>query len=212
MQIYDVTIPITEKIPVWPGDPSPIINRFSRMEEGADCNVSQIAMCVHLGTHIDAPYHYLGVDSDTVDKIPLHLLTGRAYVIHLSDHVSLINSEVLKAAAIPTHTRRVLFKTRNSSYWTNSEGFFQKEFAAISSDGAEYLIRRGIKLVGIDYLSIAPFHEQKDTHRILLKAGVIIVEGLDLSHVGAGRYSLYCLPLKIVGTDGAPARVILIGV
>lgn len=212
MQIYDVTLPITAKLPVWPGDPSPIITRIMRMEDGADCNVSQLAISAHIGTHIDAPYHYIGGDSDTIEMIPLHLLTGRAYVIHIDDRIQLIDADVLKAAGIPPRTKRVLFKTRNSYLWTDLNGAFTEEYVAISPDGAAYLVSRGIQLVGIDYLSIAPYRSPIETHQIFLKAGVIIVEGLDLSSVSAGRYSLFCLPLKIAGADGAPARVVLMGV
>jgi arylformamidase len=106
----------------------------------------------------------------------------------------------------------VLFKTRNSTYWKNQENRFQTDFVALSADGADYLIRRGVKLVGVDYLSVAPFEQSRPTHEILLSAGIVILEGLDLSGVTQGRYTLYCLPLKLAGSDGAPARAILIGV
>jgi arylformamidase len=123
-----------------------------------------------------------------------HGWTGRAYVLHLPE-VDVITAEVLEKAQIPPRTRRVLFRTRNSNYWSTKQSAFQEDFVGLSEDGAEYLVRRGVKLVGMDYLSIA-----------------VIVEGLDLSEVSQGRYTLYCLPLKIANSDGAPARAILIGV
>jgi len=167
-------------------------------------------MGVHTGTHVDAPFHFLP-DGYTVDKLDLSLLAGRAYVLHLQD-VDLITASVLDNAQIPPRTRRVLFKTRNSDYWASGSPDFQTEFVGISEDGAEYLVRRGVKLVGVDYLSVAPYGQSRPTHEILLSAGVVIVEGLDLSEVSQGRYTIYCLPLKLAKSDGAPARAILIGV
>ncbi len=212
MRIYDVSLPITKDLPIWPGDPTIIIDRFSKIEAGADANVTQISMCVHVGTHVDAPFHYLGEDALTVDLLPLNMLTGRAYVLQLADEVDSINADILYHAQIPPRTRRLLFKTRNSALWSNPELKFRRDFVAISADGAQFLVEHGIRLVGVDYLSVAPFSAPIPTHRILLQAGIAVVEGLDLSKVSPGRYSMYCLPLKIAGADGAPARVILIGV
>jgi len=212
MRIYDVSLPISGKLPTWPGDPKIMIDRFSKIEAGADANVTQISMCVHVGTHVDAPFHFLGGDTLTVEQLPLNLLTGRAYVLQLPDEVDSIDSDILKKAQIPPRVRRLLFKTRNSTMWLRAEAEFQRDFVAISADGAQFLVERGTKLVGVDYLSVAPFSAPVPTHRILLQAGIAVVEGLDLSKVSPGRYSMYCLPLKIAGADGAPARVILIGV
>lgn len=212
MRIYDVTVPITNMTPVWPGDPPPSIQRVAKIEDGADANVSKLEMSVHLGTHVDAPYHFLGSEAATIDQLPLNLLIGRAYVLQLDDKIDTITARELEAAEIPPRTRRLLFKTRNSRLWERNDGRFVEDFVAVSADGAQYLVDRGIKLVGIDYLSVAPYAEQTPTHQILLSAGVVIIEGLDLSKVSQGRYTLYCLPLKIAGADGAPARVILVGV
>ncbi len=212
MRTYDVTIPIHQQMPVWPGDPKIQMQRISKIEEGASANVTQISMTVHAGTHIDAPYHFLGGEAATVEQLPLNLLTGRAYVLHLKDEVNLITADILQKSEIPPRTRRILFRTRNSHLWETSQTEFQTNFVALSPDGAQFLIDRGVKLVGIDYLSIAPYKDGVPTHTLLLEAGVVIVEGLDLSQVTQGRYSLYCLPLKLTGVDGAPARAILIGV
>ena len=212
MHIYDVSLPITGNLPTWPGDPKIIIDRFSKLEEGANSNVTQISMTVHVGTHVDAPFHFLGGDTPTVEQLSLNLLTGRAYVLNLPGEIDLIDAAVLKKALIPPRTRRLLIKTRNSALWADPEHDFRRDFVAISADGAQFLVDHGIKLVGVDYLSVAPFGSSTQTHRILLQAGVAVVEGLDLSKVAQGRYSMYCLPLKIAGADGAPARVILVGV
>lgn len=210
MRTYDISLTISPSLPTWPGDPSIVLERVEKIEDGSNANVSRIDMGVHTGTHVDAPYHFI-LNGKTVETIKLSLLTGRAYVLHLPD-VNMITASVLEHSQIPPRTRRVLFKTRNSIYWKNEENKFQTNFVALSADGADYLIRRGVKLVGVDYLSVAPFDESRPTHEILLSAGVVILEGLDLSGVTQGRYTLYCLPLKLAGSDGAPARAILIGV
>jgi arylformamidase len=126
--------------------------------------------------------------------------------------IDLITADDLRKAEIPPRTRRILFKTRNSAYWHSKEKSFQSDFVGLSADAAQVMVDRGVKLVGIDYLSIAPYKQSRPTHQILLNAGIIILEGLDLSAVSQGRYSLYCLPLKLVGSDGAPARAMLVGV
>jgi arylformamidase len=181
------------------------------MESGAPANVSRIHMSVHTGTHIDAPYHFLA-DGGSVEDIPIKLLTGRAYVLHIPDDVDLITKDLVENSTIPPRTKRVLFKTRNSKIWESNRKTFDKNFVALAPDAGAYLIKRGVKLIGIDYLSIAPFGEPVPTHEVLLKSGVVIVEGLNLSEVSQGRYTLYCLPLKLAGADGAPARAILVGV
>lgn len=210
MRTYDISLTISRQLPTWPGDPELTLERVRKIEEGSNANVSRLSMSVHTGTHVDAPYHFLP-DGSTAEQLLLKVLTGRVYVLHLPD-VDTITAEVLADTAIPSRTRRVLFKTRNSQYWSRQKEGFQTEFVGISQDGAEHLVRRGIKLVGVDYLSVAPYKQSRPVHESLLKAGVVIVEGLDLSEVSQGRYTLYCLPLKLAGCDGAPARAILVGV
>jgi arylformamidase len=211
MRTYDISLTIAPELPVWPGDAAIVLERTSKMEAGDSANVTHLSMGAHVGTHVDAPYHFLGGDAPTVEQLPLHLLTGRAYVLRIPDEVDLITATVLEGIKIPPRTRRLLFKTRNSAYWTQAERKFQADFVAISPDGAQFLVERGIKLIGVDYLSVAPYKQGAPTHQILLKAGVVVLEGLDLSQVSQGRYTLYCLPLKIAGCDGAPARAILVG-
>ncbi|MEX2144246.1 MAG: cyclase family protein [Anaerolineales bacterium] len=211
MKTYDISLNISADMPVWPGDGGILIQRVTTIESGADANVSRMEMGVHTGTHVDAPYHFL-VDGNTVEDLSLKTLVGRAYVVHLRDDVNVITPEVLAAAGIPPRTRRVLFRTRNSKQWGKEYRPFQKDFVAIDAKAAEYLVKHGVKLVGVDYLSVAPYGDGTPTHVILLKAGVVIVEGLNLSQVSQGRYNFFCLPLKLNGSDGAPARAILVGV
>ena len=210
MHIYDVSLPISPDLPTWPGDPTILIERISKMEEGADVIVSNFAIGVHTGTHIDAPLHFLR-DGSLIEDISLKVLTGRVYVLELPA-VDLITAKVLEDAEIPPRTRRIIFKTTNSKLWHQEPLRFHTDFVAVSADGAQYLVDRGVKLVGIDYHSIAPFDNLVDTHQILLRAGIVIVEGLDMTEVSQGRYTLYCLPLNLIGVEGAPARAILIGV
>jgi arylformamidase len=211
MHIYDISLTVTPELPTWPGDPPIVVDRFVKMEEGAPNNVTRISMCAHVGTHVDAPYHFLGGNTPTVDELPLKTLTGRVYVLEMLG-VNLITAKALEKAEIPPRTRRLIFKTRNTALWSNPAHPFKTDFVAISPDGAQFLVERGVKLVGVDYLSVAPYTDPIPTHQILLKAGVVVIEGLNLSQVSQGRYSLYCLPMKLAGSDGAPARAILIGV
>lgn len=210
MRTYDITLTISTDMVVWPEDPPVELKRTSKIEDGELANVTRVNMSVHTGTHIDAPFHFIA-DGNTVETISIDLLTGRAYVLHLPD-ADLITLDMVRDSPIPPRTKRVLFRTRNSEVWGSNKGTFQKNYVALAPDAAEYLIGRGVKLIGVDYLSVAPFDDVAPTHNILLSNGVIIVEGLDLSEVAQGRYTLYCLPLKIAGSDGAPARAVLFGV
>ena len=210
MRTYDVSLTISPNLPTWPGDPPILIERVSKIEEGGIANVSRMNMSVHTGTHVDAPIHFVPGGS-TVEKMLLKVLIGRAFVLDVGD-VDLVTAAVLEKADLPPRTRRVLLKTRNSPYWAQGNTTFQEDFGAVSADGAQFLVDRGVQLVGVDYLGVAPFNDVIPTHQILLKAGVVILEGLNLSVVEDGRYNLYCLPLKLAGADGAPARAILVGV
>lgn len=209
MTIYDISLTLSPNLPTWPGDPGLELELFESMEEGAHANVTKISTSVHVGTHVDAPHHFLN-DGRTVEQLPLEVLTGPCYVVQLPDGIDAITAEVLDRTEITSEMKRVLFGTRNSHLWAKGESKFQSDFVAITEDGAEWLVERGVQLVGIDYLSIAPYGDSVPTHTVLLKAGVVLVEGLNLSQVMRGFYDLYCLPLKIAGADGAPARAILI--
>ncbi len=210
MKIYDISLPISPALPIWPGDSPLVLERVESMDDGAHVNVSRLSCSVHTGTHVDAPHHFLN-DGRTVESLPLEALIGPAWVAALPPGADLVTASVLEAASIPGGTTRLLLKTRNSEIWRRGEMRFQEDFVAVSPDGAEWLVAHGIRLIGVDYLSVAPFQDSDPTHHILLKAGVIILEGVDLSAVEAGTYDLYCLPLKLAGSDGAPARAILVG-
>ncbi|HVN16140.1 MAG TPA: cyclase family protein [Anaerolineales bacterium] len=209
MRIYDISLPISPTLPVWPGD-SPIqLEQTESMDAGAHYNISHFSASAHVGTHVDAPHHFLN-DHRAVESLPLDVLTGSCYVAQLPDDMNEIDVETLNGVSLPEGTTRLLFGTRNSHLWAKGETTFQTDYVAVTEDGARWLVERGIQLVGVDYLSVAPFNESEPTHRVLLEAGVVVIEGLNLSQVPRGFYELYCLPLKLVGSDGAPARAILI--
>ena len=208
MEIFDITIPVHKGMPVWPGDSGVEIERVSKIEMGANANVSHLSLGAHTGTHVDAPFHFVPTGV-TLDHIPLDRFVGPAWVVEING-VDLVTAERLEAATIPVDVARVLFKTDNSRIWARADDEFEEGFTALSPDAAQFLVDRGILLVGIDYLSIAPFGDSRPTHQILLGAGVAILEGIDLREVDPGAYNLYCLPLKLVGVDGAPARAVLL--
>lgn len=208
MPIHDISLAITPTLPVWPGDPPVQLELVHRIADGANANASRLACGVHTGTHVDAPFHFIE-GAATVEAMPLEVLTGPAYVADLTS-ADVIDAPALQRAGIPPRTKRVLLKTRNSRLWASADRTFHRDFVAVNAEGASWLVERGAKLVGVDYLSVAPFGDSRPTHRILLEAGVVIVEGLDLGAVRKGRYTLHCLPLKLAGSDGAPARAILV--
>lgn len=207
--IYDLTLTVRNEMAVWPGDPQVHLERIHKIEEGSNSNVTQMNLSVHTGTHMDAPVHFIP-GAKSIETLPLEVLIGPAQVVQLADTVSLITAKEIESAGIQPGVTRVLFKTRNSQIWQAENPPFETGFVAVSADGAEALVSMGIRLVGIDYLSIAPFKQSKQPHQILLRAGMVIAEGLNLSQVQPGRYTLICLPLKLGGSDGSPARVVLV--
>jgi len=209
MQYHDISLTIHNGMVVWPGDPPVKLERVSKIEEGANANVSRLELSVHTGTHLDAPHHFIN-GAKTLDTLPLEVLIGPVQVVQLADSVNLITAAVVEEAGIAPGVVRVLFKTRNSAYWLKTEQVFEKEFVAVSADGAEVLVQRGMRLVGIDYLSIAPFKQSRPTHEVLLKAEMVILEGVNLNGVEPGMYTLICLPPKLGGSDGSPARAVLV--
>jgi len=209
MKIFDISLPISPSLPVWPGDPPIGLEQIEFMDDGASANLSQLQASVHIGTHVDAPHHFMN-DGRTIEQLSLDVLTGRCYVTQLPDGIEAITADVLEGTSLPADTPRILFGTSNSRLWSRGETDFQKDFVAITEGGAKWLVEHGIQLVGVDYLSVAPYSDPVPTHRVLLGAGVVVVEGLDLSAVPRGFYDLYCLPLKLLGAEGAPARAILV--
>lgn len=209
MKIYDISLPISSSLPVWPGDPPVTLEQIESIETGAIANVTRLTASVHSGTHVDAPHHFLN-DGRTVEQLPLEILTGPCYVVQLPDGVEAITAEALESMSLPHGMTRILFGTRNSRRWAQGAVSFHEDFVAVTADGAHWLVEHGIRLAGIDYLSIAPYADSIPTHEILLRAGVVVLEGLDLSAVPRGFYELYCLPIKLLGAEGALARAILI--
>jgi arylformamidase len=208
MKILDISVPAYTGMVVWPGDGGVVIERESKIEAGDNANVSHLSLGAHTGTHVDAPYHFIP-DGVTLEQVSLDRFVGKALVVEISG-VSIITAAHLAAADLPDGVERVLFKTDNGAIWSRTEAAFEPEFVALSPDAAQFLVDREVKFVGIDYLSIAPFNESRPVHEILLSAEVAILEGVDLRAVAPGWYTLYCLPLNLVGVDGAPARAILV--
>jgi len=208
MTIYDISTPVQSGGVVYPGNPAITIEAQQAISRGAGANVSSVALGSHTGTHVDAAKHFFD-DGQTVDRIPLDRLIGPAILIAFGDDVMSIGAADLERHEIGSHTR-VLLKTRNSSLLRRAE--FVKDYTYLAPDGAEYLARRGMELVGIDYYSIEQFRSgHHRTHLTLLEKSVVIVEGLDLSEPPPGEYELICLPLRLAGLDGAPARAVLVG-
>ncbi len=210
MEIYDVSVPVSSATPTYPGDPGIEIKQWKELAKGDAANVSLVHFGLHSGTHVDAPAHFIegGVK---IEALPLTTLIGEAEVVEVADHVGVIDENFIVANCI-RDSQRVLFKTRNSSFWNNPEQGFRFDYTYIDSTAAKRLVESGVRLVGIDYLSVEGFATEKyETHHILLSNNVVILEGLDLRSVVAGLYELICLPLKIAGGtgDGAPARTIL---
>lgn len=202
----DISVPIRTGMVHWPGDPPFQIERALEMERGDVCTVSRVSMGVHTGTHMDAPLHFIR-GAASIDSMPVHVTMGPARVIEIEDR-EFIRREELERHQIG-QGERVLFKTLNSSRCWGSDEFFE-DFVYIGRDGAKLLAEKKILLAGVDYLSVGGFkNDGVETHQALLGSGIWVIEGLNLSAVPAGRYELACLPLKIAGADGAPARAIL---
>ena len=202
----DISIPLRDAMVHWPSDPPVSIKRVKNIEQGDTVNLSLISMGAHSGTHIDAPIHFLK-QGQGVDNIPIDTLVGRARVIEIRDPES-IKPEELVGHRI-RRGERILFKTRNSSHvWQKDE--FVEDFVFVADAAADLLVDSGVRLIGVDYLSVGSFkHGGNYAHKTLLSGGIWTIEGLNLSKLTPGKYDLICLPLRIVAGDGAPARAIL---
>ncbi|HEV7837399.1 MAG TPA: cyclase family protein [Gemmatimonadaceae bacterium] len=206
-RIYDISVPIRSGGIVYPGNPEIDITLQQAVAKGAGANVSAIRFGSHTGTHADASRHFFD-DGQPVDQIPLDRLIGPALLVGFPDEVRAVGAAELKAHNLKG-TKRILLRTRNSALLSQKK--FAPDYTYLAPDGAEYLVDKGVELVGIDYLSIEQFHSgHHRTHRTLLGKSVVILEGLDLSVPPPGEYQLICLPLRIEGGDGAPARAVLI--
>ena len=208
MKIYDVTVAISETVPIYEGDPKVKIDSFVSIANGSAANVSNVCFGAHTGTHVDAPNHFID-GTRTVGDLDVEKLIGPCLVVEIPTDVIAIEPEHLP---VLQDIDRIVFKTRNSAFWNTPEDGFRTDFTYITHATAKTLADNGIKLVGIDYLSIeAPGAEGHPVHITLLEKDIVILEGLDLREIAAGDYELICLPLKYVGGtgDGAPARTVL---
>lgn len=206
-RIIDISVPVYTGMVFYPGDSAVTVAPGKQIANGDVANLSNISLGSHTGTHVDAPYHFIDGEN-TVDNLNLDAMIGSARVLDLTGADEAITREALVDAGC-SGARRVLFKTSNSSLWSQHE--FRRDFVYLADDGADYLVEQGVVLAGNDYLSIEHYHSKTHyVHETLLKAGIIILEGVDLTGVEPGDYELACLPLKIRDGDGAPARVVLI--
>jgi arylformamidase len=204
-KLLDVSVPLTAGIPAYPGNPQFELQPLKRIADGGSSNVSRLIMGTHTGTHVDAPKHFID-DAGGIDALPLDLLIGRARVVEINQRGG-IGADELAAAGLREDIR-VLLKTPNSRLWNSNT--FHEDYTHVTEAGARYIVEQGVKVIGIDYLSIEQFRKPgAPAHRMLLSNGVIIIEGLNLAEADPGMYEMYCLPLPVAGGDGAPARVVL---
>ncbi len=206
MRIYDISRRLTPDMATYPGEPGPAITPLKAMSAGDSANVSQLALGVHTGTHVDAPVHFIPGGAG-IDAVPLDALCGPARVVAIAHPRAVTVAELAELNL--SGVERVLFQTRNSAL--RDTRVFREDFVYIDPDAAGWLVACGVRLAGIDYLSVEAFGAPHPrTHRALLTAGVVVVEGLDLHGIRPGEYELYCLPLALTGADGAPARAVLV--
>jgi arylformamidase len=209
MRFIDISLSVDASLPVWPGDPPIEIGRFLDMDAGDAVNASQLSFSAHTGTHVDAPLHHARLGAGA-DQLRLEDLIGPAVVAEVPDTPA-VEARHLDALGLSDDVRRLLLKTDNCRIWSERRQGFQRDFVALTPDAAEWIVTKGIRLVGVDYMSVEQFHTAAPlVHRTLLTAGVVALEGLDLNGVQPGRYDLICLPLRLVGLDGAPARAVLV--
>lgn len=207
MRIYDVTVPLRPGMATYEGEPGPVLTFHSLISEGMSANVSALSLGSHTGTHVDAPCHFIE-GASAVEEMAVDALVGAGYVAQFTQGRH-ITAPDLDAAGIPGGTKRLLLKTPNDRFWDDDE--FHRDFIGLADDAGEWLVRHGVILVGIDYLSIEQFRSPThQVHKTLLGHRVVIIEGLYLRDVPPGPYTIVCAPLKVVGADGAPARVFLL--
>jgi arylformamidase len=205
MKLIDITVPVEAAVPVYPGNTPFTLEAIKRVARGDSSNVSTIHMSVHSGTHVDAPRHFFD-DGPGVEGLPLEMLMGRARVIELTTRKGIVPEDF--AGLDLSEDVRLLIKTANSRLWGSPE--FHTDYVGVTEAGAKFLVERGVKVVGVDYLSVEQFKTPgAPAHHVLLGGGTIVIEGLNLRDVEPGIYDMICLPLRIVGSDGAPARILL---
>jgi arylformamidase len=202
VEIFDISVPIRPGMVTYEGDPPVHLALAHSIAGGASANVSRLDFGVHTGTHVDAPIHFLE-GAAGADSLPLGVLIGPAHVVDATGVAEELDEKALRGLGLP-EAERLIFKTTNSELWALDR--FSPEMVKLTGDGARYLIGRGVRLVGIDYLSVG----DEQAHVELLRAGVVPLEGVDLRGIEPGEYELVCLPLRLVASDGAPARAVLI--
>jgi arylformamidase len=205
-RLIDISVPIARGLPTWPGSTGIRIEQTRSFEQGDGITVSRLELDVHTGTHVESALHYVA-GGDPVETLPLEAFVGPALVIDAGSADAIAPDE-LESAAIGEGAERLLIRTRNSGRLQPGEEFSQA-FVGLTLEGARWIASRGFRLVGTDYLSIQRFGDDPETHRVLMHAGIAILEGLDLSAVEPGEYRLTCLPLRVEGSEAAPARAIL---
>jgi arylformamidase len=203
----DISVRLRPDMPVWPDSVGVRLEQVQRLANGDIANVTRLEMDVHCGTHVEGPLHVID-GGDPLESYPLDAFVGAAWVADLRT-ADRIGPAELARASIPAEFDRLLMRTRNSSYWQDEGHVFRTDFAALTREGAAWIVERGTRLVGADYLSVELFEDDLETHRILLRGGSAILEGLNLTAVEPGPYRLTCLPLRLAGTEAAPARAIL---
>jgi arylformamidase len=205
-RMIDISVALEQPLPKWPGSAGHRTRRSMSIEAGANANVTELEMDVHAGTHVENSLHFLA-DGQPLAAVALERLIGPALVVGVTGEA--ITPQLLEAARIPPGTSRLLLRTSNSALWHAADPSFRTDYVALTPDAAAWLVERGVDVVGIDYLSIQRYTDDPETHRILMRANVAIIEGLDLSEVDPGPYQLVCLPLRLARAEAAPARVIL---
>jgi arylformamidase len=205
-RLVDVSVMLVPGLATYPGNPEFDITPVKRIASGDSSNNSRLVMGTHTGTHVDAPKHFFD-DKPGVDGLALELLIGRARVIDLPHRGGITRAHLAEAGL--REDLRVLLRTPNSALWNSTDGF-HTDYTYVTEEAARFLVEQGVKVIGVDYLSVEQFHKAgAPAHHVLLGSGLVIIEGLNLSEVEAGQYEMYCLPLRIAGADGAPARVVL---
>ena len=206
--LIDISVPLDSALPTWPGSVSMKVEKLSCFENGNNVNVTKLTCDVHTGTHIETSLHFIPGGS-SVTQIPLDTLIGDAYVAYLP-MLDVITPSDMEEINIPEGVDKLLLRTKNSELWNDGKGVFMDDYSALSPEAAQWVVERNIKLLGVDYLSVDLYKESTfKNHLTLLKGGVVILEGLNLSSVMPGIYELMCLPIKLVGAEGAPARAVL---
>lgn len=206
-RIHDISLALEPGLPTWPTSEGFRTRWAMRLDAGDPANVTVLEADVHTGTHVESGLHFIA-DGEPLDRTPIERFVGPALVVQIEGDA--VTATDLDRAKIPEGTTRLLVKTTNSERWARGWGAFDPEYVALTTDAAQWIAERGIELVGLDHLSIQQFGNDGETHRVLLRAGVTILEGLNLAGVAPGTYTLVAAPLKLTGTEAAPARALLL--